>query len=72
MINFGNAIVDLTEGNAVKNFVYTFSTGPYLDSLEISGKVVLAENGGIDTTINVVLYKDLNDSAIKVKNAQCM
>jgi hypothetical protein len=69
VINFGNAIVDLTEGNAAKNFVYTFSTGPYLDSLEISGKVVLAENGGIDTTMNVVLYKDLSDSAIKLKNA---
>jgi len=69
VINFGNAIVDLTEGNAAKNFVYTFSTGPYLDSLEISGKIVLAENGGIDTTMNVALYKDLNDSAIQVKNA---
>ena len=68
VINFGNAIVDLTEGNAAKNFVYTFSTGPYLDSLEISGKVVLAENGGIDTTMNVVLYKDFRDSAIIDKN----
>jgi len=68
VINFGNAIVDLTEGNAAKNFVYTFSTGPYLDSLEISGKVVLAENGGIDTTMNVVLYKDFKDSAIIERN----
>lgn len=68
VINFGNAIVDLTEGNAAKNFVYTFSTGPYLDSLEISGKIVLAENGGIDTTMNVVLYKDLRDSAVQIKN----
>jgi hypothetical protein len=69
VINFGNAIVDITEGNANKGFVYTFSTGPYLDSLEISGKILLAENGGIDTTLNVVLYKDLHDSAIRNKNA---
>ena len=70
VINFGNAIVDITEGNAAKNFVYTFSTGPYLDSLEISGKILLAENGGVDTTLNVALYKDLRDSAIVSKNPQ--
>jgi hypothetical protein len=70
VINFGNAIVDLTEANAAKNFVYTFSTGPYLDSLEISGKILLAENGGVDTTLNVALYKDLRDSAIVSKNPQ--
>jgi hypothetical protein len=64
VINFGDAIIDITEGNAAKNFVYTFSTGPFLDSLEISGKVLLAENGGIDTTMIVVLHKDLTDSAV--------
>lgn len=70
VINFGDAIVDNTEGNPVKNFVYTFSTGPYLDSLEISGKLQLAENGQVDTTLNVVLYRDLNDSAILTKGPQ--
>lgn len=69
VINFGDAIVDITEGNAAKNFIYTFSTGPYLDSLEISGKILLAE-GGLDTTLNVVLYKDLRDSAITSKGPQ--
>jgi hypothetical protein len=70
VINFGNSIVDITEANAAKNFVYTFSTGPYLDSLEISGKVLLAENGGVDTTLNVALYKDFKDSAITNRNPQ--
>jgi len=70
LINFGDQIIDLTEGNPARNFIYTFSTGPYLDSLEISGKVILAENSGIDTTLNVVLYKDLKDSAIQTKNPQ--
>ncbi|HEY6956021.1 MAG TPA: Ig-like domain-containing protein, partial [Flavisolibacter sp.] len=69
VINFGNSIVDLTEGNPVKNFIYTFSTGPYLDSLEISGKVLLAE-GGVDTTLNVALYRDQRDSSILTKNPQ--
>jgi hypothetical protein len=70
VINFGNAIVDVTEDNPAKNFIYTFSTGPYLDSLEISGKVLLAENGEVDTTLNVVLYKDIRDSAIVSKGPQ--
>ena len=70
VINFGDAVIDLTEGNAVKNFIYTFSTGPYLDSLEISGKVVLAENGEVDSTLNVVLYKSLADTAVRDKNPQ--
>jgi hypothetical protein len=68
VINFGDQIIDLTEGNPLKNFVYTFSTGLYLDSLEISGRVILAENGSVDTTMNVVLYKDRRDSAIVNKN----
>src|SRR3954466_3069932 len=37
VLNFGNAIKDLSEGNPIRNFDYTFSTGPVLDSLELSG-----------------------------------
>ena len=70
VINFGDQIIDLTEANPAKNFIYTFSTGSYLDSLEISGRVLLAENGGMDSTLNVVLYKDLRDSAVLIKNPQ--
>lgn len=38
-LNFGKAIVDVNEGNIVKNFTYVFSTGPRLDSLSIKGTV---------------------------------
>jgi len=62
--NFGNAIRDVNEGNILKDFVYTFSTGPVLDSLELHGKVILAETGKIDTTLMVVLHKNLADSAV--------
>jgi hypothetical protein len=64
VLNFGNAIVDINEGNPLTNFTYTFSTGPALDSLELNGRVILAENGGIDTTLTVLLHKRLNDSAV--------
>jgi len=39
-LNFGKAIADINESNVLKNFTYVFSTGPKLDSLTISGKVV--------------------------------
>ena len=34
--NFGNAIVDLNEGNPYTNFSYIFSTGSTIDSFGIS------------------------------------
>jgi hypothetical protein len=64
ILNFGNAIHDINESNPVRNFVYTFSTGPVLDSLTLSGKVLLAENGKIDSTLIVMLHRNLDDSAV--------
>jgi hypothetical protein len=65
ILNFGNAIRDVNEGNPLKNFVYTFSTGPVIDTLEIAGKLTLAETGGVDSTVIIVLHSDLSDSAVK-------
>ena len=64
-INFGNAIKDVNENNPYKNFTYVFSTGNSIANGELSGKVQLAETGTSDSTLIVVLHKDLNDSAIK-------
>jgi len=63
-LNFGNAIKDYTEGNPLKDFTYTFSTGRYIDSLELKGKVVLAENGKTDTTLIVMLHTRADDSVV--------
>lgn len=64
ILNFGNAIRDINESNPVRNFVYTFSTGSVLDSLTLSGKVLLAENGKTDSTLIVMLHRNLDDSAV--------
>jgi uncharacterized protein (DUF2141 family) len=63
-INFGNAIKDINEGNPLKNFTYIFTTGKALDSLTISGNVLVAETGRADSTLIVVLHKDFADSAL--------
>jgi Bacterial Ig-like domain len=64
VIDFGSAISDVNEGNVLHHFTYTFSTGPVLDSLTINGRVVLAETGGIDSTLIAVLHTSLKDSAV--------
>ncbi len=64
-INFGNAIVDNNEGNPLKNFTYVFSTGNHIDSLNLSGKVTLAETGGIDSSLLALLYRSADDSAVQ-------
>jgi hypothetical protein len=63
-INFGEAIKDFNEGNVLKGFTYIFSTGRYIDSLELHGKIVLAETGKIDSTLIVILHTSADDSAV--------
>lgn len=64
-INFGNSIRDVNENNILKNFTYVFSTGSKIDMNTIVGKVTLAQNGKVDSTLIVVLHRNLNDSAIQ-------
>jgi len=67
-INFGDALTDLNEGNKLQNFRYVFSTGSYLDSLEVSGVVLSAEKREPQENILVALYpEDYGDSAIYAK-----
>lgn len=62
--DFGKSVKDFTEGNPVRELTYTFSTGRYIDSLELEGNVILAETGKIDTTLVVMLHTSPNDSAL--------
>jgi len=64
-INFGNAIVDNNEGNPLKDFTYIFSTGNNLDSLILTGKVLIAETGKADSTLIAMLYRNADDSAVQ-------
>ncbi|MCF8428505.1 MAG: Ig-like domain-containing protein [Bacteroidia bacterium] len=56
-INFGNSITDNHEGITAKNIQYTFSTGNYIDSNFISGKVHNAFTNLPAEGIVVSLYK---------------
>lgn len=59
---FADAIVDLHESNPIQNFEYVFSTGPVLDSMQVSGRVVNARNYKPVADVFVMLYKEHTDS----------
>lgn len=61
-INFGKAIVDVNEGNVLKNFSYVFSTGPKLDSLSIAGKVTNTLTGKPEIEATVFIFPLERDS----------
>ncbi|MCE2758178.1 MAG: Ig-like domain-containing protein [Bacteroidota bacterium] len=63
-IDFGESVRDINENNILRNLNYTFSTGSYIDSAYLTGNVIIAESGKIDSTIIVVLHRNLDDSAV--------
>lgn len=68
--NFGNAIKDVNEGNAIRNFTYVMSTGPVLDSLTLAGRVIMAETGKADSTLIVMLHRNRADTAVRTEKPE--
>ena len=62
-IDFTNSIVDNNEKNVFENFSFAFSTGETIDSLEISGVLLNAENLEPMPGITIGLHNNLEDSA---------
>ncbi len=62
-IDFSDAIVDNNEGNPMGSFTYSFSTGETIDTMEVSGTVLNAEDLEPIKGMLVGLHKNLNDSA---------
>ncbi len=65
--NFGQSIQDNNEGIPLSQFKYVFSTGTYIDSLSIEGKIKDARELATDNFVNVMLYEindKYNDSVI--------
>lgn len=62
-IDFGNSIEDNNEGNKLPSFTYTFSTGPEIDTLQISGMVLGAQDLEPQQGMLVGVYSNLADSA---------
>lgn len=64
---FGKAIQDRSEGNAAPDQRFVFSTGPVVDSLTASGRLMNAKTGEPVPDALVILHRDLRDSAITIQ-----
>ncbi|MBY8963840.1 Ig-like domain-containing protein [Flavobacterium sp. D11R37] len=65
--NFGQSITDNNEGNPYSQFRFVFSTGSYIDSLSLGGKIKDAYSLETDNFVTVMLYEEneaYNDSTI--------
>jgi uncharacterized protein (DUF2141 family) len=67
VIQFGEAVKDLTESNPAENLRFVFSTGPYIDSLEIRGQVLDAYTAEPVENALVMLYENLADSVLRTE-----
>jgi uncharacterized protein (DUF2141 family) len=69
--NFGQSITDNNEGNPYNQFKYVFSTGTYIDSLTLGGRIKDAYDKTTDNFVSVMLYEvndTFNDSVIYKEN----
>jgi hypothetical protein len=56
VFQFGDAVIDLHEGNPTDDFIHAFSTGADLDTLSLSGAVVDAFSGSAMTKVRIFLF----------------
>mgnify|MGYP002622080009 CR=1 FL=1 len=61
-LDFGAAVCDFTEKNPAHGYSFAFSTGPEIDTLEIHGKVVNAEDLNPQKDITVGIHRNKSDS----------
>ncbi|MGN0069308.1 MAG: Ig-like domain-containing protein [Prevotella sp.] len=67
-IDFSDAISDNNEGNPLGNYTYSFSTGDVIDTLEVAGHVLAAENLEPVKGILVGLYQVTDTTATNGKD----
>lgn len=64
-VNLSGAVSDITENNVSDNLQYVFSTGNYLDSISLSGKVINAFSQNGAGNVTVILHAGDSDTSIK-------
>lgn len=63
-VDFGTAICDNNERNPLGNYVFSFSTGDVIDSLEVHGTLLHSQTLNPMQSVLVGLHRNLSDSAI--------
>ncbi|WP_341841970.1 Ig-like domain-containing domain [Chitinophaga caseinilytica] len=65
--NLGDAVKDVNERNPIEDFQYVVSTGDYLDSITLSGTILIAETGKPDSNVAVMLYSNITEDSVVSK-----
>lgn len=65
--NLGDAVKDVNERNPIQDFQYVVSTGDYLDSLTLTGTILVAETGKPDSNVAVMLYSNITEDSVVSK-----
>jgi len=58
VFQFGDAVVDVREGNPTNNFLLAFSTGRDLDTLSLKGEVVDVFTSEVEAGVKIFLYEE--------------
>ena len=66
VINFGEAVRDISENNPTE-LRFVFSTGAFIDSLSVGGKVADAFTGEAAEEVLVMLYDNLADTVVRTE-----
>lgn len=66
-LDFGNAVCDYTEKNPLRGYSFAFATGPFIDTLEVRGKVYDAQTLNPASGVMVGIHSDMADSAFTTK-----
>ena len=61
-LNLSGSVSDITENNIQDDLTYVFSTGSFIDSMEVSGQLINAYTGLAEKGVSVFLHPD-DDSA---------
>jgi uncharacterized protein (DUF2141 family) len=61
-LNFGNSVTDYNEGNVLNDFIFVFTTGESIDTMEVAGNVKNAYSHKPIEQVTVMLYPENIDS----------
>ena len=67
IINFGKAVQDFRERNSAENLRFVFSTGDFIDSLSVAGKIIDSETEKPVKDALVMLYDNLSDTVVRTE-----
>ncbi len=67
VINFGEAVKDLSADNVAEDLRFVFSTGDFIDSLTISGQLADAFTDEPVEDVLVMLYENLADTVVRTE-----